>query len=141
MMANNFSDQVTEWVRKSDARMTAAFRESIQDLVEEAQEPRGSGGNMPIRTGFLRSTGDAALNKLPVGETEAPEGVESFTWDASAALLVINQAKLGDTVYFGWSANYAIYMEDRYGFVRLAAQNWPQIVNRAARRLEQRVRR
>lgn len=137
----NFSDQVTAWVRKSDARMTAAYRASVQDLIEEAQEPRGSGGNMPKDTGFLQNTGDAALNRLPTGPTEAPEGVESFTWDASAALAVIAQAKLGDTVYFGWSANYAIYMEDRYGFVRLAAQNWPQIVNAAARRLEQRVRR
>lgn len=136
-----FSDQVTAWVRKSEARMTAAYRESVQDLIEEAQEPRGPGGNMPKDTGFLQNTGDAALNRLPTGPTEAPEGVESFTWDASAALAVIAQAKLGDTVYFGWSASYAIYMEDRYGFVRLAAQNWPQIVNRAARRLEQRVRR
>ena len=140
-MASAFDKQVTAWVRKSEQRLTATYRQSIQDLVEEAQEPRGSGGNMPKDTGFLQNTGDAALNRLPVGETEPPEGVESFTWDAEAALLTIAQAQLGDTVYFGWSAVYANRMEELYGFARLAAQNWPQIVNKAARTIEQRVRR
>lgn len=138
---SNFSEQVTAWVRKSDARMTAAFRESIQDLVEEAQEPVGSGGNMPVISSFLRNSGDAALNKLPVGESIKPKDYVPKSWDIQAALLVINKATLGDTVFFGWTAVYAPYVENNRGFVRLAAQNWPQIVNRAARRLEQRVRR
>jgi hypothetical protein len=140
-LASAFDKQVTAWVRKSEQRLTATYRQSIQDLVEEAQEPRGSGGNMPVDTGFLRNTGDAALNQLPVGETEAPEPGQGFVWDAQAALLTIAQAKLGDTVYFGWTAVYANAMEEKYGFARLAAQNWPQIVNKAARTIEQRVRR
>lgn len=141
MAKSDFASQVGAFVAKSDARMTAVFRQSAQDVINEAQEPRGRGGNMPIRTGFLRNTGDAAINKLPVGESKPPEGVETFAWDATAALLVINQAKLGDTIFFGWSAEYARYMETRYGFLRLAAQNWPTIVRKNAQRLERSARR
>ena len=140
-MASSFAQQVGAFVAKSDARMTAVFRQSAQDVINEAQEPRGRGGNMPIRTGFLRGTGDSALNKLPVGETKPPEGQETFSWDAGAALAVIAQAKLGDTIFFGWSAEYSVYMESRYGFLRLAAQNWPAIVRRNAQRLERSARR
>lgn len=140
-MAKSFSDQVTAWARKSEQRLTAVYRQSVQDLVEEAQEPRGSGGNMPVDTGFLRSSGDAAIGRLPVGQTEATEGAAPV-WDADAALLVIAQAKLdGPPVFFGWSAEYATFVEERFGFLRLSAQNWPQIVNKAARTIEQRVRR
>jgi hypothetical protein len=130
-----FSDQVTAWARKSEQRLTAVYRQSIQDLVEEAQE------RVNVDTGFLRSTGDAAIGKLPVGPT-TNEGNAAPIWDAQAALLVIAQAKLdGPPVFFGWSAEYASYVEERFGFLRLSAQNWPQIVNKAARNIEQRVRR
>lgn len=134
-----FEDQVTQWTKQTEQRLTSAYRASIQDLVEEAQEPRGSGGNLPVDTGFLRSTGDAAIDKLPVGESQNPGG--SFSWSPETALLVINRAQLGDTVFFGWTAEYATYMENRYGFVRLAIQNWSQIVNNASRRIEREVRR
>jgi hypothetical protein len=134
-MAKAFSDQVTDWVRKSDQRMTAVFRQSAQDVIEEAQS------RVNVDTGFLRSSGDAALNKLPVVPTEPPEGASGFTWDADSALLVIAQAQLGDTIFFGYGANYAGFVEERFGFLRLSAQNWPQIVNKAARTIEQRVRR
>ena len=139
-MATAFDKQVTAWARKSELRLTQTYRQSVQDLVEEAQEPRGSGGNMPVDTGFLRSSGDAALDRLPVVPSEPTEGAAPV-WDAQSALLTIAQAQLGQTVYFGWGAKYSTFMEERYGFVRLAAQRWPQIVNAAARKLEQRVRR
>jgi hypothetical protein len=141
-MAAAFDKQVTAWVRKSEQRLTAVYRQSIQDLVEEAQTDYYSGGNLPKDLGFLQSTGDAAIGQLPVGESEPPEGQERFSWDAEAALLVINRAQLGGPpVFFGWTAVYANAMEEKYGFARLAAQNWPQIVNKAARTIEQRVRR
>ena len=135
-MATSFAKQVGSFAAASEDRMLAVFRQSAQDVVNDAQKPRAKGGNMPVRTGFLRNTGDAAVNSLPVGETEPPEGQEFFEWDGDAALLVINRAQLGDTIFFGWSANYAKYMESRYGFMRLAAQNWNQIVQANAKKLE-----
>lgn len=135
-MAKSFSDQVGAFVAKSEARSLSVYRQSAQDLIQEAQTDYNSGGNIPRKTGFLINTGDSALNRLPVGETEPPEGMGLFTWDADAALAVISQAKLGDTIFFGWSANYAPYMESKFGFMRLAAQNWQQIVRKNAQRLE-----
>tara|TARA_Y100001973_G_scaffold106528_2_gene185030 strand:+ start:5386 stop:5808 length:423 start_codon:yes stop_codon:yes gene_type:complete len=139
-MAKSFASQVGDFVAKSDARMTAVFRQSAQDVIEEAQTDYTKGGNLPKDTGFLQSTGDAALNRIPSGPTVAPEGVESFTWDADAALVVIAQAQIGDTIFFGWSAEYSEYMENRFGFMRLAAQNWQQIVRKNAQRLERSAR-
>ena len=135
-MATSFAKQVGSIVAKSEDRMLAVFRQSAQDVVNDAQQPRAKGGNMPVRTGFLRNTGDSAINAMPFGETEPPEGQEIFEWDGDVALAVINRAQLGDTIFFGWSANYAKYMEARYGFMRLAAQNWDQIVKTNAKKLE-----
>jgi hypothetical protein len=137
-MSKAFADQVGAFVAKSNERMEAVYKQSIQDTISEAQQERGKGGNMPVDTGFLRATGDAALNKLPSGET-LPTGEGAYKWSPTASLIIINQAKLGDSVYFGWAANYAQYMERRYGFARLAAQNWNQIVKRAAQALEKRL--
>ena len=55
-------------------------------------------------------------------------------------MLAINKATLGDRIVFGWTAEYARYMEARYGFARAAAINWPNYVNEAARRVEALVR-
>lgn len=129
-MAKSFSDQVGAFVAKSEARSRAVFRQSIQDVIEDAQQ------RVNVDTGFLRSTGDTALNSLPIGETDPSENGGAFVWDADAALSVIAQAKLGDTVFFGWSARYAPFVERRFGFMRLAAQNWQQIVRANAQRLE-----
>lgn len=141
MAKSNFADQVGAFVAKSEGRMTAVFRQSVQDVINEAQEPRGSGGNMPVDTGFLRNSGQAALNNTPSGESVKPDDYAGGTWSADEAALIISRAQLGDRVVFGWVANYAPYMERRYGFLRLAAQNWNQIVQRNAKRLEERVKR
>jgi hypothetical protein len=46
---------------------------------------------------------------------------------------------VGETIYATYAANYAPIMESRYGFVRLAAQNWRAIVDRNVRAVESRV--
>ena len=49
------------------------------------------------------------------------------------------RAAAGTFAENGSIAAYAPYMEARYGFVRLAAQNWQQIVSRNAREARRRV--
>lgn len=39
--------------------------------------------------------------------------------------------EVGKTIYAGWTADYAIYSEERYGFCRSAAQNWQNHVSAA----------
>jgi hypothetical protein len=85
-----------------------------------------------LDTGFLRNSFSADVNKIPSGNG-------SSAYAAGPISIVINRAKIGDQVVFGWAANYAIYMEVRYSFLRSAAQNWQQIVDKSAQKVRARV--
>lgn len=138
-MSLSFGDQIKNWRNKTSLRMQLVFQESIQDLGKEANESRYKGGNMPVVTGFLTNSLSAALNAVPTGLSEPPPNYSQLNWDNTNFLLVVNQAEIGDRVTIGYTANYAPYMEARYGFLRLAAQNWPQIVKRVTKRVDARV--
>jgi hypothetical protein len=90
---------------------------------------------MPVDTGYLTNSGIADINKVPSGL-----GFEG-SWNPSSAIVVINRAHIGDTLYFGWTAKYSLAMENRYGFMRLAAQQWPQIVKQQSAIVQQQVTR
>ena len=120
----SFTEQVNKWTRKSEARMLTVFKTAVQELVEDAQKPIAKGGNMPVDTSFLRNSGQAALNDIPSGDSSESNMV--------SVPLVVSRANIGDRVVFGWTANYAQYMEARYAFMRRAAQNWPSHVKKAA---------
>lgn len=126
---------VGEWVSKTEARLTAVIQQSSQDVINQSQKLRSRGGNMPLDTGFLVNSGAAKIGGMPSGQSKEPDGYLRTGWDSSASVLVLNRLKPGDVLYFGWVANYARYMENRYGFVRLAAQNWQAIVRRNADKL------
>ena len=133
----SFAAQVDAWVKKTKQRTEAVFKESAQRVISDMQTPVGAGGNMPIDTGFLRASLQTTLNaptaKITYRQSDAP-----VTFDTSAPALTIAGAKLGDTVYAVYGANYAPYVEygtggrAGRGFVRLAAQRWPEIVSQAA---------
>ena len=61
-------------------------------------------------------------------------GVGAFTYDAGPVNLVIAGAKLGDTISFAYTANYAVFQnygargQPGHHFVDLAVQAWPQTV-------------
>jgi hypothetical protein len=128
-MANVTIDQ---WVAKSQARLDAVWKTAAQDIVREVQTPRAKGGKLPVDTAFMRNSFSADVNKIPSGN-----GSSAYT--AGPISIVINMAKIGDQVVFGWAANYAIYMEVRYSFLRSAAQNWQQIVDKSAQKVRTRV--
>lgn len=133
-MANgSFSSALTAWARKTKNRMLVVFRTAAQDVATESRLPVASGGNMPVLTGNLRRSQVASLTSMPTTK----EGKDLFKDDPGQAVsLVIAQAHLGDTVYIGFQAHYARYVEPRYGFIRLTAQRWPQIVKRAAEKVQ-----
>lgn len=150
-MAKSFSDSVTDWVRKSETRMTSVFRESAQEVIYEAQRPKSRGGNMPVKDGFLRNSGQATLNQPIGGTTKKPKGYAGADWSADEVVLVINRATLKDTIYFTWTAAYAARMEYGFsgkdslgreynqagnGFLRLAVQQWPTIASKVSKRAE-----
>jgi hypothetical protein len=125
---------VGEWVAKSHARLDAVWKTAAQDIAAEVQTPVAKNGRMPVRTGFLRNSFGAEINSTPSGNGETP-------YTSGPISIVLNRAKLGDRVVFGWAAKYSVNMEAKYSFVRHAAQNWTQIVNKAARKVKARVNR
>jgi hypothetical protein len=135
---NTFTAEVNKFVAKSQKAMEAVFKQSAQDVILEAQTPMAKGGNMRIDTGFLRASGKASINRLPIGATT--NFGSNVEWDDNITVLTINKAKIGDAVVFGWTANYAQYRENQDGFVRLAAQNWGQIVNKNANKIKARLK-
>lgn len=147
MAQQSFSAQVSAWMGKTQSRMSTVFKESAQDVISEMQEvgpsvanPDSSGsGNMPVDTGFLRASLQAAINAPATGmEFRAPLS-KDIAYDPSPVALIIAGANIGDTIYATYAASYAPQMEARYGFVRLAAQNWDQIVQRRAAIVKRRV--
>lgn len=153
----SFSAQVSGWVNEVKGASEAVLKQSAQELVNEAQTPRAAGGRMRVDTGFLRASLMASTAAMPTINPNAkpsPEarkqsrrtGAPVYTpvtgEDVTAALI---GAKLGDTLYIGYTAAYAAARE--YGapgqtadvFVRTAAQKWPQIVARVEQQLMARL--
>ena len=129
-MAGKFEAQVAAWVKKSKALEEAVFRESVQRLVDLAQKPVAKGGNLPVKTGFLRASGrmtkDGSLPSITSAERD-PE--RSYSWEGGDISLILASASISDTITFAYTANYARYVEHRSKFVGLAAQRWQQIVS------------
>lgn len=134
----NFAASVDAWITDSQARTDAIFRQSIQDLINDAQTPSAKGGRMRVDTGFLRASGQLSLTGMPSGpprnETGAPH-----VWNDAAVSTTLAGASPGETVYFGWTAAYAKYREAYDGFLIGAIYNWQNIVNRNVRRLQARA--
>ena len=123
---------IAEWVAKSEARLDAVWKTAAQDIAREVQTPIAKSGRLPLDTGFLRNSFAASINSTPSGNGNS-------AYSSGSVSIVINRAKIGDSVVFGWAANYSGKMEARYSFVGHAAQNWQQIVIKAAKKVKTRV--
>ena len=138
MAQDSFSAQVDAWVEDKIELQDAIFKESVQRTIEAMQVPVSSGGNMPVDTGFLRASLQAALGDPGFSVVFKPTDGSSFTYNAGEVALVIASAHLGETITAVYTANYAFFVE--YGtskmgarrFVGLAAQQWPRIVSEVA---------
>ena len=126
----SFEAQVSAWVAKTKGAMLAVRNESAQRVIALAQTPVAKGGNMPIKTGFLRASGRATRDGSLPGLQQRPSRAadNSFGYDAAAVSLVIASASLDDVITFAYTANYARFVENKRKFVALAAQQWQTIV-------------
>lgn len=138
MAQGQFTAAVGEWARDVKGAMLAIKNETIERIVEIAQTPVAKGGNMPVDTGFLRSSiayavGSAAGFPPRAKPDNAAPG--SFAYAPGSISLVLVGAELGDPIEVVYTANYARFVE--YGargrpgrrFVGLAAQQFPRIVS------------
>jgi len=121
-----FTAQIKAFADRTQEKIEAVVKQSAQEVFSIAQTPKAQGGRMPVDTGFLRNSLIASLNGSTVGG------------GADAYVLAVAGAELGDTIFAGWTANYARFME--YGtsktpanfYMLSAAQQWGQIVARNA---------
>lgn len=134
-MAGQFEAQVGAWVAQTEERMLAVFKEAAQRVIEAMQVPVASGGNMPVDTGFLRASLLATLNAPSTQVVFRPSDLYTYAFDEGQVSLVIAAARIGDSIFAVYTANYARFQEygsngrAGRGFVRLAAQQWQQIVS------------
>ena len=148
MADERFTVAVDAWVLECKERLLKVARQSIADVIEEAQTAGpsvanpsgGKGGKMPIDTGFLRASGRSNIGSLPYGpsrgmKTEKYPSPDDYRTEGTTS---VNLGKLavGDVYYFGWTAEYAPAIELRYAFLDSAMQNWQAIVSRNAAKLK-----
>ena len=142
----SFSAAVANWVEKVEGATEAVFKEASQAIVEEMQTPTAEGGRLRIDTGFLRASLMASTSAMPpIVKGKKPADGQSYDFDFGPIEAVIAGADIGDTLYFGYTAEYAGFREYGAngqagdGFVRLAAQRWPTTVDRVAKDLKSRL--
>lgn len=131
-----FEAAVGEWARKVEGAFDVVFKEAAQELVSELNTL------VPIDTGFLRNSLRASTGSMPLLTRENPGGPGPD--EMAEIVLVIAGAEAGDTLYLGYTANYAAHVH--YGangrpgrpWVAMVAQRWQTIV--AAKATEVRSR-
>lgn len=129
---STFEADVRFLVNKAKENLLVVAQLSIQDVVNAAQLARAKGGRMPIDTGFLRASGQGSFTGLPTGPSERESDVKYFYDDGQSLSYTVQLTGLtnGATFYFGWTANYAKYMNAYYGFLDVAVQRWQEFVDK-----------
>jgi hypothetical protein len=107
-VAGSFHAQVSAWAQKSQARLTAVFRDSAQTVANEVRRTIPQGGAMPIDLGNLRRSLMASTSAMP-SIVSNPD--QQFAGNDQQINLVIAGAQIGQTVHLGFQANYAAHME------------------------------
>jgi hypothetical protein len=116
------------WIAKVSDRLEKLSQNSAIAVADEVRIPVQAGGHMPYVTGNLSRSLEASLNELPIGDLN-PTAENLLPEPRELIRSVVSTAKIGDNIYLGFRAAYAPEMEQKYGFVRLTAQIWPQIVD------------
>lgn len=147
-MVDKFTAQIDKIVENTKEKMLNVVKDSIQEVIFDAQKHVNDGGKMRVDTGFLRSSGVASLNSIPSGESKGrkrrknEEGVlpEYMTDKKGLKGVTVEDAlikmKIGDTFYFGWTAKYAKYRETYDGFLDSALQKWKETVDHFVRKVK-----
>jgi len=132
----DFGQQVAAHAERYKKRMRAVAKESVQQTVAIAQQPRGEGGRMRVDTGFLRASIAGNVGSMPSGESENPGGAFNYEGTATSVALLKWNPELGETLYIGWVANYSKYRESQDGFLRGSVELWPRTVNEVAQKVK-----
>lgn len=122
-------------IERAKTRWNVVYQEALVNLAEAMQRPISEGGNMPVRSQFLRSTLQVNFGGgLPLKEAN-PGG--QFTYDPAEvnARLRTATVRKNSKVTLAYSAEYAGFANYRHQFVGLAVQRWVEFVASAAMRV------
>ena len=140
----SFQKQVAQFAQMAEEQALAVVRTAIQEMTDNMQIPRKKGGRMPVKTGFLRWSRAAALNYVPRGpikgrarmDTDPKEGpLPEYAELVDFLPNILAKMKIGDTFYWGWTAEYAYVQEMRCGFMESETAKWQIYIDDAVRRL------
>lgn len=113
------------------ARSNAVYQDALIMLAAEMQKPIDKGGNMPVATGFLRSSLHASITG-EVPSLQKNPGGEHYTYNAEETNAILRRATIRKyQVTLVYRAEYAIFQEYKHKFKALAVQRWPLIVQAA----------
>lgn len=142
---SSFAKDIAKFRDKARKRSTAIFRESAQRLAHKVNTSIDNGGRTPVDTGFMVASFTGSTSGVPRGpgsgrSRKAGEAGLLYRGPVGQPVeLAILSAQLGQSVWMGWSANYSVFMEERYGFFRAGSQNWQNIVNEVTVEAKRRI--
>ena len=137
-----FSAKVEAMTKKYQMQMRVVMRDSVQTTVKMAQEIAKEGGRMRVKTGFLRASVGASIGQMPSGTSINPDPTADevvFKVDGKAVAATLLRWQPGETLYVGWTANYARPREARDGFLRGAVERWDETVDLTVIKTKQRI--
>lgn len=150
MADRSFAASIASFRDKTKAQMQAVLAESVQDVMDIAQTPVANGGRIPVDTGHLLNSVATELNGARLGGgSDKPD--KSGASSTAAIALLVTEMQPGDVARIGWTAAHAARQhegfvgEDSLGrtfnqegkrWIDGAAAQWPQIVERNAKRLK-----
>lgn len=140
-----FTATIDVFVARNSKVLRAIQNESVEEVIRRAQLSDDKGGRMRVDTGFLRASGQISINGMPTGPSRKPSDAMKndprYEFTASPIILALATAPMGAEIHFGWTANYARYREYKDGFLRVAVQQWPSIVDQVTADLKRRIKR
>lgn len=135
----SLKEQLDRFAKIAELRAEAAIKDAVSTMSESMNTPIAKGGNMPVDLGFLRNSIAAQVDGVPSGLGSPPSGFEPSSNPNGAVSVVVEQWDVKRPLTIGWTASYAPYMENRYGFLEAGLQRFPEFFESAIKRAKQEI--
>lgn len=145
-MAKSFAATVSEWAKQTPQRLEAVRNRAIDLLAVEMTTTIPNGGRVPVDTGNL-------ARSLLASTQGMPKTSETRTSGSDVGLVTLN-LRIDQPIWLGFQSSYArrqnygfvgadalgrVYNQAGNYFVEGAIAEWPNLVAKAARELQNSV--
>lgn len=123
-------------VERAKARRNVVYQNALIRLAAAMQRPVTEGGNMPVKTGFLRSSFSASVSGYRPPLIPHPGG-DHYVYDEAEVVRTLRMATIQkNRATLAYAAEYAVYVNHVYQFRDLAMQKFPQFVQEEAMKVK-----